>query len=177
MLTNVFLHVALLGAEWVMWLLIGISFLSIALIIERALYFRSRRLTIDLTGDLQELMQRGSFREAMQLVADSRVPECQVIHAGLQQLMRGPQAMAEAMLGAKADVRPEMERNLGVLGTIGPPTPGAAKPSVPLTAARSSRSSSSSSSAASTKRKSSRHLSCSISEGSIEQAARSPNSV
>jgi biopolymer transport protein ExbB len=119
MLTNVFLHVALLGAEWVMWLLIGISFLSIALIIERALYFRSRRLTMDLNGDLQDLMQRGMYRDAMQLVADSRAPECQVIHAGLQQLMRGPQAMSEAMLSAKADVRPEMERSLGILGTIG----------------------------------------------------------
>jgi len=72
MLGNLFLHVALLVAEWVMWLLIGINFLSIALTIERGLYFRSRRLTIDLT----DLMQRGSFREAMQLVADSRVPEC-----------------------------------------------------------------------------------------------------
>ena len=123
MLTNVFLHVALLGAEWVMWLLIGISFLSIALIIERILYFRSRRLTIDLTADLQDLMQRGMYRDAIQLVADARIPECQVISAGLQQLARGPQAMSEAMLSAKADVRPEMERGLGILGTIGSNAP------------------------------------------------------
>ena len=38
MLSQVFLGMALVGAEWVMYLLLGLSILSVALIIERIVF-------------------------------------------------------------------------------------------------------------------------------------------
>jgi biopolymer transport protein ExbB len=42
-----------------------------------------------------------------------------VAAAGLEHFERGSDAVAEAMAAAKARLRTEMERNLGVLGTLG----------------------------------------------------------
>ena len=41
-LTQSFVDFALLGAEWVMWLLIVLSVVSIAIMVDRALWFRGR---------------------------------------------------------------------------------------------------------------------------------------
>lgn len=42
-ITELFLKFALLGAEWVMYVLIACSVLSVMIIIERALYFAKLR--------------------------------------------------------------------------------------------------------------------------------------
>ena len=45
MLTHLFLKLTLVGAEWVMWILLLLSIISIALIVERLLFFN--RTSID----------------------------------------------------------------------------------------------------------------------------------
>ena len=42
MLTELFKNFTLLGAEWVLWLLVFLSILSIGVMIERAMFFRQR---------------------------------------------------------------------------------------------------------------------------------------
>jgi len=41
-LTKFFVDFAMLGAEWVLWLLVALSILSIGVMIDRALWFRAR---------------------------------------------------------------------------------------------------------------------------------------
>ncbi len=47
MLTRFFLDVTLIGAEWVLYLLVGLSLLSVALIIERVAFYRRVARDVD----------------------------------------------------------------------------------------------------------------------------------
>ena len=46
-ITESFLNFALLGAEWVMWLLVVLSVISIAVMVERWFFYRSHRVDVD----------------------------------------------------------------------------------------------------------------------------------
>ena len=107
-LTQKLLAFTLLGAEWVLWLLIILSIASVAIMIERALYFRSLRIDFD-----------GARKKAK----DTRGPEAEVALAGLQEVERGPEAVAAAMMGAKSRVKLRLEKNLAFLGTLGANAP------------------------------------------------------
>ena len=55
MLTSLLLKLTYLGAEWILWLLLALSIVSIAVIVERWLYFRRTRVDGDeLAAQLQE---------------------------------------------------------------------------------------------------------------------------
>lgn len=119
-LTESFLKITLLGAEWVMWLLIGLSVISITIMIERALFFLIRRVDIDtLSEDIKRLLRAGEGEKLKDLLRDSRAVECRVLAAGVAVASRGATAAGEAMQSAKARERLRMEANLAVLGTLG----------------------------------------------------------
>ena len=62
------------GAGWVMWLLIGLSVLSVAVILERAWFFYSLRDDLDsLANDLRRALDR-SLSEAKKRM--DRSPSC-----------------------------------------------------------------------------------------------------
>jgi biopolymer transport protein ExbB len=118
------LKLTLVGAEWVLWLLLALSIVSIALIVERCLYFYSRRIDAEKLGEeLERCLQAGDVRGAWDLVKDSDTIECEVIAAGLPALRRGATACAEAMLAAKARLRPIADARLSILATIGANAP------------------------------------------------------
>ncbi|MFO0896197.1 MAG: MotA/TolQ/ExbB proton channel family protein [Pirellulales bacterium] len=124
MLTSVFLRLTYVGAEWVLWLLLLLSFISVALIVERCLYFYLHRIDgEDLAGRLQELLQAGDVRGAWELVESSDCFECGVVAAGLESLRKGTTACQEAMLSAKARLKPLLDARLAVLATIGSNAP------------------------------------------------------
>jgi biopolymer transport protein ExbB len=109
-----------LGAAPVMWLMIALSFVSVAIIVERALYFF--RVSEDfpaLMAALTAHLSEGDLRGAEGLVADSRSPEAHVVRAGLRVWSRGQRAVREALSSALAVQRNVLERRLGLLGTLG----------------------------------------------------------
>jgi biopolymer transport protein ExbB len=124
MLTELFLKIALLGAEWVLWVLMLLSFANVAIIVERFLFFRRDKASADLLEQqLPQLLSNGDMRGAWQLVADNDAIEAQVVAAGLRAMQRGPQACAEAMLSAKSRLKGKLDARLAVLGTIGSNAP------------------------------------------------------
>src|SRR5262245_2222670 len=119
-LTDIFLRVALLGAEWVMWLLVVMSVVSVTIIAERATFFWKRRVDADrLAAELTPLLRAGDFSDAQRVVQHSNAMECMVVAAGLAEVHRGVQAASEAMLSAKVRERLRLESRLMVLGTLG----------------------------------------------------------
>jgi biopolymer transport protein ExbB len=123
-ITEKFLSFTLLGAEWVLWLLIGLSIVSLAIMIERMIYFAQHRVDLDgLSGQLKKSLVKGAFADALALVKGGRNIVEAVVAAGLSEVGRGPDAVGEAMLSAKARERLKLERNLAVLGTLGNNTP------------------------------------------------------
>src|SRR3954469_5801563 len=119
-LTERILGFTLLGSEWVLWVLLGLSVLSVAVMVERAIYLGSVRIDFDgLAKELMSFLRDGDITGARRALAGRRAPESQVAAAGLEQAGRNAEAVSEAMAGAKSRLRLEMERNLGVLGTLG----------------------------------------------------------
>jgi biopolymer transport protein ExbB len=124
MLTHLFLKAAYSGSEWVLWVLLAISFISVATIVERILYFFHTRIDAEhLGGQLNKLLRAGDVRGAYALVEDQDSMECQVVAAGLVAMSRGAQACAEAMQSVKARVKPFVEARLAILGTVGSNAP------------------------------------------------------
>ncbi|HVK72218.1 MAG TPA: MotA/TolQ/ExbB proton channel family protein [Kofleriaceae bacterium] len=119
-LTSAFVDFANLGAEWVMWVLIALSVASIAIMVDRALWFRGRDVDTDAAreevragfagGDLAPLIRTWKASPAIPL---------QVAARGLEAAAGGAEAAAEAMHGERARWRRMADRNLIWLGTLG----------------------------------------------------------
>jgi biopolymer transport protein ExbB/TolQ len=126
MLTELLLKLTYLGAEWILWLLVGLSVLSISLIFERWFYFWRTGVDAEELGEqLQERMRKGDLAGAWQLVKEQHTTsiECGVVAAGLVSLRNGVQSASEAMLSAKSRMRPALDANLSILATIGSNAP------------------------------------------------------
>jgi biopolymer transport protein ExbB/TolQ len=126
MLTSLFLRLTSIGAEWVLWLLLALSIVSIALMVERWMYFfRTRVDSDDLAARLDEQLRARNLQAAWQLVKDTQAYciESAVVAAGLIALRGGAAASSEAMQSVKARMRPALDANLSILATIGSNAP------------------------------------------------------
>ena len=107
------------GAEWVMWLLIGLSVISVAIILERAYFFFMLRDDLNvLSRDLKTSLDQ-SLDSARKRMEASPSAEAAVVLAGLAIADRGAPAVEEAMAGAAALQRLKLERRLAYLATLG----------------------------------------------------------
>ncbi len=115
-----FLKFSLLGAEWVMWVLVALSLISITIMIERAVYFFGQRPDISkLLEEMLKLLRGGDIAGATKQVAEMKGVAAAVARAALAEADRGPDAADEAAAGALVRERLRMERNLAFLGTVG----------------------------------------------------------
>ncbi len=111
---------AMLGATWVMWLLVILSVISVAIILERAYYLISTRDDIDSLRDrLLAALRGGKNDEAKKVLGESRSFEARVVAAGLEVAGDGTEAVQTRMDGAAQVSRLHMEKNLAFLGTVG----------------------------------------------------------
>ena len=114
---SLFLDFALLGADWVLWLLIALSILSVTVMIERWRFLRARRCNVaELIDSALAAVEKGAIPGT---ISRSQAVQSQVALHGLRVAEDGPGAAAEAMNSAKAHGRQAYERNLVVLGTLG----------------------------------------------------------
>jgi biopolymer transport protein ExbB len=117
----VLLHV---GASPILYLMLALSVASIAVMLERAIFYARVRGDLQtLASQLATLLGAGDVAGARALVAESRSIEASIVAAGLSRLPHGAQAVEEAMAGASAVQRMRLERRLGFLGTLGSNAP------------------------------------------------------
>ncbi|MGC4088112.1 MAG: MotA/TolQ/ExbB proton channel family protein [Polyangiaceae bacterium] len=108
------------GAAWVLWLLFGLSFVSIAIAFERALAFRRTHGDVNqLVPTLRKLLRLDDHVGAARLLQESASVEGRVVAAGLEEADLGSAAAEEAMAAAMGLERKRLEQRLLVLGTIG----------------------------------------------------------
>jgi biopolymer transport protein ExbB len=120
MLSEQFVAFAQLGAEWVLWLLIGLSVLSVGIMIDRALWFRKRETDTErLTRELRGAFERGEIDRLETKYKDDPAVPVRVAMRGLAERARGVEAVAEAMQSERLRWRNAGDRNLIVLGTLG----------------------------------------------------------
>jgi biopolymer transport protein ExbB len=120
-LTEKLLPVALLGAEWVLWLLVGLSVISVAIMIERVWYYRTTDIDFEaVLRDLKSMLGKADVGRARDRVKSMNLGiEREVVAAGLSEYERGAEAVEKAMLSAKARMKLRLEKNLAYLGTVG----------------------------------------------------------
>jgi len=111
---------AMLGATWVMWLLVGLSVVCLAIILERAYFLMASRDDIDkLRDDLIARLKTGDFEAATSLLRGSKSFEARVAVAGLGDASYGATVVRERMIAETLISKLTMERNLAFLGTVG----------------------------------------------------------
>ena len=108
------------GAAWVLWLLLLLAVGTVAVAIERFLYFRTKSDNLEgLAATLDAHLSTGDHHEALTVLAPSRSVGASVASAGLRLADRGPQAAAKAMESVIAIERKSLEKWLVYLGTLG----------------------------------------------------------
>jgi biopolymer transport protein ExbB len=108
-------------AEWVLWLLGVLSILSVAVILERTIYFATHRLSN--AEDLLLKLAKGELDSVKTSVSQQKGMEAAVLREGLEWQSKGPDSVEEVINATLARERPRYERFLSVLGTLGSNTP------------------------------------------------------
>jgi biopolymer transport protein ExbB len=120
-LTAKLLRVTLSSAEWVLWLLLGLSVASFAVMLERAVFFTSQRLR---NGDqLAEWLSHGELERARVALEGQTGMEAVVVREMLLAAPQGPDTVEEVLLSVLARERARFERFLSFLGTLGSNAP------------------------------------------------------
>ncbi|HSD89789.1 MAG TPA: MotA/TolQ/ExbB proton channel family protein, partial [Kofleriaceae bacterium] len=120
MLSEQFVSFAQLGAEWVLWLLILLSVISVGIMIDRALWFAKRDTDTErFTRELRGAFERNELERLEAKYKDDPGVPVRVALRGLAERDRGPEACAEAMQGERVRWRNAGDRHLIVLGTLG----------------------------------------------------------
>jgi biopolymer transport protein ExbB/TolQ len=108
------------GAEWVMWLLLGLSVISVAIMLERIWFYMSLRDDLpSLARELRTLLMDKGIDDARARMERSPSAEAAVAVAGLLEAHRGAMSAEKAMDGATALQRIKLEKRLAFLGTLG----------------------------------------------------------
>ncbi len=120
-LTQKLLGVTLGSAEWVLWLLAILSILSIAVMLERALFYSSHRLAD--SENLGVRLARGELDAVKAAVSGQKGMEAAVVREAIESASKGPDAVEEIIAAAVAREKPQYERFLSFLGTLGSNAP------------------------------------------------------
>jgi biopolymer transport protein ExbB len=109
-----------LGAEWVMWVLVALSVVSIAIMIERAMYFAGQRPNVaSLIADLRKALAGGDYATANKRLESAKGVSVAVARAMLADAELGATSAAESGASATTREKLKLEKNLSYLGTVG----------------------------------------------------------
>ncbi|MGZ3688500.1 MAG: MotA/TolQ/ExbB proton channel family protein [Bdellovibrionota bacterium] len=133
MLSHLFLGISLIGAEWVLYLLVGLSILSVTLIFERTRFYRDASKGLqDFRAQIRAAASSGKYKEAAQ-IAESRAKTQRELAQDLEAEMalillgHGEKSNTEVLNEIASDpvMRAKLgwEKNLSVLATIGSNAP------------------------------------------------------
>ena len=121
LLTRTLLGITLGSAEWVLWLLCILSVMSIAVMLERAVYFSSHSLKD--SDDLAVKLAKGDLDAVKKFIDGKKGMEAAVLREALGSVHSGPDSVEEIIAATVARERPQYELFLSFLGTLGSNAP------------------------------------------------------
>jgi biopolymer transport protein ExbB len=108
------------GAGWVIWALGALSVATLAVALERWIFFRNQSCQpAEMARRLDERLSRGALVETAAEFSRSRAIAARVAAAGLRLARLGPESAKRAMESAVALERRLLERRLAFIGTVG----------------------------------------------------------
>lgn len=118
-LVQTLIRLPIFQAEWVLWLLLTLSVVSVAVMIERVAFYRRRSIDIvTVRREMTELLGRGDFAAAAELLRRHDSLETNVVLFGLRDHDKGPEAVEDLLAGALQMEKERYDRRLGLLATI-----------------------------------------------------------
>jgi biopolymer transport protein ExbB/TolQ len=106
-------------SEWVLWLLLGLSLMSVAVMVERWFFYRRRKLDFaSVKTEFEKALEKGDFDAAAKLLAKYDTLETNVTLAGLRGYDKGPESVEDLIAGAMSRGKVEYERRLSILATL-----------------------------------------------------------
>ncbi len=109
-----------LGAGWVLWLMLILSVISLAIMLERTWLYWSVSDDVEaLMRDLNQFLRNNDLIGARKRLEQSKSAEAAVVIAGVVEADRGADAAENAMASASALQRLKLEKRLSFLGTLG----------------------------------------------------------
>jgi biopolymer transport protein ExbB/TolQ len=113
-------RIALLGSTWVLYLLLGLSVLSLTSGIERWYFFARHAGDIEaLAARFSEALEVEDFDRARDVLRQSRSLEASIVLRALRWVHGGPRAFADALDASMANARGQLVRSTYLLGTLG----------------------------------------------------------
>jgi biopolymer transport protein ExbB len=123
-ITKALLNLALGGSAWVLWLLLGLSVASVAIMIDKALTFYRYRFNQDrFVAEIEPSLRQGNWPRIISRCKQESGLEARVLEAGLREIPRGKGAVQDVMEGERIRVGLFLERRLSFLGTLGANAP------------------------------------------------------
>jgi biopolymer transport protein ExbB/TolQ len=118
-LVQTLLDLPVFQSEWVLYLLLGLSVLSVAVIVERVIFYGRHRVPADdVRRELARSLEVGDFEGAAAALRRHDALETNPVLAGLQAYDRGPDSVEDLITGALGRERARYERRLGLLATL-----------------------------------------------------------
>jgi len=110
----------LIGGDWVLWILIFSSILSVTVMIERLIYFLRNRTPVErFIEAFTERLGRDDVNGAAALADITKGAEARIAKVALSHFNDGEQVVEEMMASRKVAERLRFERYLMILGTMG----------------------------------------------------------
>ena len=111
-------------SEWVLWLLLSLSLLSVAVMVERWFFYRRRKIDFDaVKSEFSKDLDKGDFDAAAKLLAKYDSLETNVTLTGLRGYEKGPESVEDLIAGAMSRGKAEYERRLSILATLASNSP------------------------------------------------------
>lgn len=118
------LHMAMLGGEPILYLLILLSFISIAVVIERYIVYVKNRIDLpEFCTKMVTLLNAGKTEEALKVAQKNRSAEAMVASEGLLNYSKGSLVAGELMESMTMKQQQRLDKRLTILGTIGSNAP------------------------------------------------------
>lgn len=117
---ELFKQLSLGGEIWILYCLIFLSALTLAISVERKIYFyRNRENIVPLMNTLIEKLEKNDYESAISIVEMRNTPAKRVFYEGLAGIHRGIPAVQELFSSREMAEKMSMERFVTILGTIG----------------------------------------------------------
>ena len=118
------LELPIFEAEWVLWLLLLLSLVSVAIIVERAWFFTKHAVDAErMRAALQKKLDDDDFDGAAKLLEGVDALESNIVLFGLRQYAKGPDSVEDLLSGAEAKEKQRYKARLSFLATVGSNAP------------------------------------------------------
>ena len=123
-LVSKLLVITSLGSEWVLWVLIFLSVVSLGVIVERAIFYSRIRINFpDFSQIITQKLIDDDVKGIKDICQSSPAIESQTILRGLRYTEKGVGAMEQGMTGFLNGEKQKLDHGLIILGTLGSNAP------------------------------------------------------